>query len=281
MVLGCLSQVGEQGAHDRFQQFLDEGLSNYKKGRDEPALNCVSGMSPHLHFGEVSPNQLWYAVRSMGESVNIEHFCSELAWREFSYQLLYHNPNLPTENLQKKFDHFPWQQNAGHLAAWQRGQTGIPMVDAGMRELWQTGYMHNRVRMIVGSFLVKNLRLSWHEGERWFWDTLLDADLANNSASWQWIAGCGADAAPYFRVFNPVTQGEKFDAQGEYIRRFIPELSKLPNKYLFAPWQAPAEILKQAGVVLGETYPQPIVDLKLSREAALEAFSTLKAISQP
>ncbi|TCS44042.1 cryptochrome/photolyase family protein [Reinekea marinisedimentorum] len=273
--------IGEQGAHDRFQQFLDEGLSNYKKGRDEPALNCVSGMSPHLHFGEVSPNQLWYAVRSMGESVNIEHFCSELAWREFSYQLLYHNPNLPTENLQKKFDHFPWQQNAGHLAAWQRGQTGIPMVDAGMRELWQTGYMHNRVRMIVGSFLVKNLRLSWHEGERWFWDTLLDADLANNSASWQWIAGCGADAAPYFRVFNPVTQGEKFDAQGEYIRRFIPELGKLPNKYLFAPWQAPAEILKQAGVVLGETYPQPIVDLKLSREAALEAFSTLKAISQP
>jgi deoxyribodipyrimidine photo-lyase len=269
-------EIGEQQAHNRFNQFLNDSLDNYKRGRDEPASDSVSRMSPHLHFGEVSPNQLWYAVRSTADSANTDHFCSELAWREFSYQLLYHNPNLPRENLQKKFDHFPWQQNESHLQAWQQGQTGIPMVDAGMRELWQTGYMHNRVRMIVGSFLVKNLRLNWQEGERWFWNTLLDADLASNSASWQWIAGCGADAAPYFRIFNPVTQGKKFDSKGEYIRRFIPELSKLPDKYLFAPWLAPAEVLKQAGVELNATYPNPIVDLKLSREAALHAFSTLK-----
>jgi len=183
---------------------------------------------------------------------------------------------LPKKNLQSKFDAFPWNEDESLLTAWKKGNTGIPMVDAGMRELWQTGYMHNRVRMIVGSFLVKNLRLHWHHGERWFWDTLFDADLANNSASWQWIAGCGADAAPYFRIFNPVMQGQKFDPNGEYVRQYIPEISSLPNKYLFNPWEASDEILKKASIKLGSTYPFPIVDLKESRELALLAFQSLK-----
>jgi len=268
--------IGEKGAHNRFQDFIDEGISDYKEGRNLPAKPFVSRLSPYLHFGEISPNQLWYTMRSIGDDQNIDTFCSELGWREFSHSLLYYNPELPTKNLQSKFNLFPWRNDQVSLSAWQKGNTGIPMVDAGMRELWQTGYMHNRVRMVVGSFLVKNLRLHWHHGERWFWDTLIDADLANNSASWQWIAGCGADAAPYFRIFNPVTQGQKFDPDGDYIRTFIPELSGLPNKYLFSPWEAPQEVLKDAKVQLGKNYPFPIVDLKLSRKAALEAFQSLK-----
>ena len=210
------------------------------------------------------------------DSKDVDHFCSELGWREFSYSQLYNNQELPFKNLQQKFDSFPWIENKEHLRAWQKGRTGVPMVDAGMRELWQTGYMHNRLRMIVGSFLVKNLRLHWHHGERWVWDTLLDADLATNSTGWQWVAGCGADAAPYFRIFNPVTQGQKFDPEGDYVRNYLPELTKLPNKYLFCPWEAPESVLHEAGVKLGETYPQPIVDIKQSREAALEAFQALR-----
>lgn len=268
--------IGEEGARKRFEAFVDEGLSFYKNGRNLPAKPYVSRLSPYLHYGEISPNQLWQVVRSIGDDKHIEHFCSELGWREFSYSQLYHNPELPRKNLQSKFDAFPWVENTDHLHSWQTGKTGIPMVDAGMRELWQTGYMHNRVRMIVGSFLVKNLRLHWHHGERWFWDTLIDADLANNSASWQWIAGCGADAAPYFRIFNPVTQGQKFDPDGEYVRQYIPEIASLPNKYLFNPWEAPELILKEADIELGSTYPNPIVDLKRSRELALQAFQSLK-----
>jgi len=268
--------IGEEGAHKQLKTFIDKGLCSYKDGRNLPAKPYVSRLSPHLHFGEISPNQLWHTVRSLGDDKHIDHFCSELGWREFSYSQLYHNPELPYKNLQSKFDTFPWINKTDHLRAWQTGQTGIPMVDAGMRELWQTGYMHNRVRMIVGSFLVKNLRLHWHHGERWFWDTLVDADLANNSASWQWIAGCGADAAPYFRIFNPVTQGQKFDPDGEYVRQYIPEISSLPNTYLFNPWEAPDMVLKDACVKLGSTYPYPVVDLKKSREAALQAFQSLK-----
>ena len=268
--------IGEEAAHKRFDQFIEEGLSSYKEGRNVPSKPYVSRLSPHLHFGEISSNQLWYSVRSIGDDKNIEHFCSELGWREFSYSQLFHNPELPKKNLQSKFDAFPWNEDESLLTAWKKGNTGIPMVDAGMRELWQTGYMHNRVRMIVGSFLVKNLRLHWHHGERWFWDTLFDADLANNSASWQWIAGCGADAAPYFRIFNPVMQGQKFDPNGEYVRQYIPEISTLPNKYLFNPWEASDEILKKASIKLGSTYPFPIVDLKESRELALLAFQSLK-----
>lgn len=267
--------IGEAGAHERFQQFLDTGLAHYKDGRNFPEKPYVSRMSPYLHFGAISPNQLWHTVQSIGDDQHIDHFCSELGWREFSYNQLYHNPELPKKNLQPKFDAFPWVENDEWLHAWQTGQTGVPMVDAGMRELWQTGYIHNRVRMVVGSFLVKNLRLHWHHGERWFWDTLVDADLANNSAGWQWIAGCGTDAAPYFRIFNPVSQGEKFDPDGSYVRRFIPEIAALPDKYLFNPWVAPENILKDVNIKLGITYPAPIVDLKQSREAALHAFQSL------
>jgi len=276
-----LWQIGEDKAQSQFFQFLKEGLTNYKEGRNIPSKSFVTRLSPHIHFGEISPNQLWYGAQREADNEHVDHFCSELGWREFSYSQLFSNPDLPTQNLQPKFDDFPWLADDGThegalLRAWQQGKTGIPMVDAGMRELWQTGYMHNRVRMIVASFLVKNLRIHWHHGERWFWDTLLDADLANNSASWQWVAGSGADAAPYFRIFNPVVQGQKFDGEGEYIKRFVPEISLLPKKYLFSPWEAPELVLQEAGVKLGETYPHPIIDLKASREAALEAFKSLK-----
>ena len=233
-------------------------------------------MSPYLHWGEISPRQIWQRIQSIELDDNVQTFKSELGWREFSYSLLYHFPELPEKNLQQKFDAFPWRDDPHYLKCWQQGLTGYPIVDAGMRELWQTGYMHNRVRMIVGSFLVKNLLLHWHHGREWFWDCLVDADLASNSASWQWIAGCGADAAPYFRIFNPVTQGEKFDASGEYTRRFIPELSRLPDKYLFKPWMASEDVLAEAGIRLGDDYPLPVVDLKASRERALEAFKSLR-----
>ncbi|MEP3245980.1 MAG: deoxyribodipyrimidine photo-lyase [Sneathiella sp.] len=272
-------EIGEKGAQKQFHKFVEAGLQSYKEGRNYPAKANVSRLSPHLHFGEISPHQLWHAVSVVEESADIDHFRSELGWREFSYSLLFHNPDLPKKNLQSKFDDFPWVKDTSLLKAWQKGQTGVPMVDAGMRELWQTGYMHNRVRMIVASFLVKNLRLHWHHGETWFWDTLVDADLANNSASWQWVAGCGADAAPYFRIFNPVTQGKKFDPEGTYIRKFVPEITSLPDKYIFSPWEAPEVILKEAGIILGETYPRPIVDSKRSRIAALEAFASLKQIA--
>jgi deoxyribodipyrimidine photo-lyase len=270
---------GEDQASKKLSSFLEDGISDYKEGRNFPSKNNVSQLSPYLHFGEISPNQVWYASQSENiEEVreeNITHFLSELGWREFSYNLLYYNKKLPISNLQNKFDNFPWQENFEYLNKWKKGLTGYPIVDAGMRELWRTGYMHNRVRMIVGSFLVKNLLLNWKYGERWFWDCLIDADLASNSASWQWIAGSGADAAPYYRIFNPVTQGLKFDAEGIYIRKYIPELKNVPNKYLFNPWEAPKEILQQANVKLGADYPYPVVDLKSSREKALNAFKSI------
>ncbi len=269
-------KIGEAVAQNRLYEFLDDGLKNYKEGRNYPHQNNVSRLSAYLHFGEISPNQVFYATQARlvldGLEKDIDHFLSELGWREFSNHLLYHFPTLPRKNFQKKFDRFPWSENSQLLQAWQKGQTGYPIVDAGMRELWQTGYMHNRVRMIVGSFLVKNLLLHWHHGEDWFWDCLVDADLANNSASWQWIAGSGADAAPYFRIFNPVLQGEKFDADGEYTKRFVPELAALPNKFLFQPWEAPPLILKAAGVELGKNYPKPIVEISTSRNSALLAY---------
>lgn len=273
-------QPGEIGAANQLSLFIKKGLNGYKKSRDFPSLNGVSKLSPHLHFGEISVNRLWYAIQSAAIQQQCEddanHFLSELGWREFSNYLLFHFPDLPYNNFQSKFDHFPWHKNKHHLSAWQKGMTGYPLIDAGMRELWQTGFMHNRVRMICGSFLVKNLLIHWHEGERWFWETLVDADLANNSAGWQWVAGSGADAAPYFRIFNPVTQSEKFDPDGDYIKRFVPELSKLPNKHIHKPFDTPKDVLKNAGVTLGESYPNPIVDLKITRESALEAYKTIK-----
>jgi deoxyribodipyrimidine photo-lyase len=272
--------IGEKGAQQRLHDFLDDGLDNYKEGRNIPSQNNVSRLSPYLHFGEISPRTVWYAIRQRMMADGLEkdgdHYLSELGWREFSYSLLYFNPTLPTEPLQSRFNAFPWVKDDKALHAWQRGQTGYPIVDAGMRELWETGYMHNRVRMIVGSFLVKDLMLHWAEGEKWFWDTLVDADLANNAASWQWIAGCGADAAPYFRIFNPVGQGEKFDPDGTYVRRFVPELAKLPDEVLHRPWEAEPLVLKSAGVTLGKTYPHPVVDHKIARDRALEAFKLTK-----
>ena len=275
-----LWKPGEVGAQEKLYDFLDDGLFGYKEGRNFPSQKNVSQLSPHIHLGEISPNQVWYAAKQKEDETGIEkdlsHFLSELGWREFSYNLLYHFPTLPRENLQKKFDNFPWQKNTDFSDKWKKGHTGYPIVDAGMRELWQTGYMHNRVRMIVGSFLVKNLLLHWHEGEKWFWDCLIDADLASNSASWQWVAGSGADAAPYFRIFNPISQGIKFDPEGEYTKKFLPELKDLPIKYLYSPWEAPADVLEQANIKLGENYPKPIVDLKESREKALDAFDKIR-----
>ncbi len=272
--------IGEQGAQKRLADFLDHGLKGYRDGRNVPSKNNVSRLSPHLHFGEISPRKIWHDVRQRMIAENLEtdgdHFLTEMGWREFSYNLLYYNHDLPSVPLQKRFERFPWSQDDKALVAWKRGQTGYPIVDAGMRELWQTGYMHNRVRMITGSFLVKDLLLHWTEGEKWFWDCLVDADLANNAASWQWIAGCGADAAPYFRIFNPVSQGEKFDPQGDYVRRFVPELAKLPDAYIHRPWEAPQSVLKECCLLLGKDYPMPIIDHKTARNRALEAFQTTK-----
>jgi deoxyribodipyrimidine photo-lyase len=270
---------GELGAYQSLKQFIVNGLENYQLGRNFPSTNHVSRLSAHLHFGEVSPGQIWREVSLQENSDNTEHFKRELCWREFSYYLLYHWPTMPTENLKSKFRYFPWKSDKNLLSRWQQGQTGYPIVDAGMRELWQTGFMHNRVRMITASFLVKNLLIHWHHGAAWFWDCLVDADLASNSASWQWVAGCGTDASPFFRIFNPITQGEKFDADGEYTKRYIPELSKLPNKYLFKPWLAPKDVLQAAGITLGVDYPQPIVDIQESRQQALEAFQLIKELN--
>ena len=273
---------GEEGAHSKIEEFISNGLNNYKEGRNFPSNKNVSQLSPHLHFGEVSPNQVWYRAKTkegkLGIKKDLDHFLSELGWREFSFNLLYHFPFLPKENLQKKFDNFPWDNDKDKLKKWQKGLTGYPIVDAGMQELWQTGYMHNRLRMVVGSFLVKNLLLHWHHGERWFWDCLIDADLASNSAGWQWIAGSGADAAPYFRIFNPITQGQKFDPDGKYTRKYLPVLNDMPDKFLFNPWEAPEDVLRSAGVKLGENYPLPIVEIGSSRQKALEAFATTKTL---
>jgi len=267
--------IGETAAITRMRAFLSDDLDGYKTDRNIPAKPGVSRLSPYLHFGEISPNQIWYASLEQDHGDDGSHFRSELGWREFSNHLLFHNPQMPVQGLNKKFDRFPWRDAKDALSRWQRGQTGIPIVDAGMRELWQTGYMHNRVRMIVASFLIKNLLIDWRHGAAWFWDTLFDADLANNSASWQWVAGCGADAAPFFRIFNPVLQGQKFDPDGTYTRQYVPELAGLSKKYLFCPWDAPSSELENAGVTLGKNYPTPIVELKPSRERALAALKSL------
>ena len=244
----------------------------------------TSRLSPHLHFGEISPSRVWQSMLHWA-STDITHgiiaaseaWLRELGWREFSHHLLYHCPDTPLHPLDERFADFPWRKDyTGPLERWQRGQTGIPIIDAGMRELWATGYMHNRVRMIVASLLTKNLLIPWQEGARWFWDTLVDADLANNTMGWQWTAGSGADAAPYFRIFNPVLQGEKFDTEGVYVRHWVPELERLNNKYLHRPWTADPAMLHDAGITLGSDYPEPVVDLQASRKAALVAWDRIK-----
>jgi deoxyribodipyrimidine photo-lyase len=276
---------GEAGARACLDRFLDGALDGYGENRNRPDFVSTSRLSPHLRFGEVSLNTVWHAAihavrsgRSKARESDLDKFHFELGWREFAYHLLYHFPGLPSDNFQPRFDGFPWRDPAPHLNAWQKGRTGFPVVDAGMRELWQTGWMHNRVRMIVGSFLVKHLLIDWRHGENWFWDTLVDADPANNTASWQWVAGTGADAAPYFRVFNPVIQGEKFDPDGAYVRAFVPELARMPAQWIHKPWDAPRDVLAKAGVTLGLTYPHPIVDHARARDDALAAFASLKPL---
>ncbi len=270
---------GEEGAWDRFESFIDE-VSDYHETRNRLDLDGTSRLSPHLHFGEISPRQVVARVRSAYpnalEEKGPEAFLREIGWREFGANLIYHFPQTQAENLDARFDHLPWRNDPDHIAAWQLGQTGIPVVDAAMRALWATGWMHNRARMIVASFLTKNCLVDWRIGADWFMDTLVDADLPSNTAGWQWVAGTGADAAPYFRIFNPVLQGGKFDPEGAFIRRWVPELADLPDKALYAPWEASPAVLDRAGVTLGESYPQPIVDLKASRERALEAFQQIK-----
>jgi deoxyribodipyrimidine photo-lyase len=279
-------QPGEAGARRRLAEFLADGLEGYADGRDRPALSVSSRLSPHLHFGEISPAQCWHAVDAAAAARggrldrSTEKFRQELLWREFSYHLLNQFPDLPHRPFRSEFAAFPWRDDAASRAAWQRGRTGYPIVDAGMRELWSTGTMHNRVRMIVASFLVKDLLVHWSEGARWFWDTLVDADIASNSANWQWVAGCGADAAPYFRIFNPVLQGQKYDADGDYVRRWLPELAGLPSRFVHCPWLAGATELRAAGIELGRTYPHPVVDHARARERALAALAAMKGGGQ-
>lgn len=274
-------QPGELGAQHRLRHFAEKHLTEYAVERDRPDREGTSRLSPHLHFGEISPRQVWTAVQDRSDRSDLrrasERYQIELGWREFAYYLLVHFPDTPACSLRPEFERFPWQDAPKLLRAWQRGRTGYPIVDAGMRQLWHTGWMHNRVRMIVASFLTKNLLITWRAGAKWFWDTLVDADLANNTLGWQWTSGCGADAAPYFRIFNPVRQGERFDPNGDYVRRWVPELAGLPARWIHQPWAAPAATIKEAGVRLGETYPEPIVDLAGTRARALEAFRKLRS----
>jgi deoxyribodipyrimidine photo-lyase len=274
---------GEAAAAQALAEFLDRAAAGYDGARDRPDLPATSRLSPHLAFGEIGPRQIWHATRARFGGAGDrgrETFLKELAWREFSYHLLYHWPTLPEAPFRAEFAAFPWRDDAAALAAWQRGQTGYPLVDAGMRQLWRTGWMHNRVRMVAASFLVKHLLVPWQRGAGWFWDTLVDADLASNSASWQWVSGSGADAAPYFRIFNPVAQGERFDPDGAYVRAHVPELARLPKPWIHRPFDAPAPVLDAAGVRLGATYPRPIVDHAAARAQALAAYAALKGGGQ-
>ncbi len=270
---------GESAAHKQLKSFLSSAIYHYGEGRDLPGETLTSKLSPYLHFGEISANKVMFEVQRLqgnSESIDIKHYKNEIGWREFCHHLMWHWPSLAKQPFQPKFKTFPWRKKSSDAFLWEKGLTGIPIVDAGMRELWETGWMHNRVRMIVASLLVKNMLYEWKIGEKWFWDTLVDANLANNVGGWQWVAGCGADAAPYFRIFNPVTQAEKFDKNADYIKRWVPELSKLPAKIAMAPWQASNETLEKYQFILGKDYPEPIVDLKTSREEALAALEACK-----
>lgn len=263
-------QPGEAHALRKIKLFFNKKVEDYQQLRDFPAIDGVSRISPHLHFGEISPVQIWHIRKS-----HSAHYIRQLYWREFSYYILYHFPFTANKPLRKAFANFPWSNNPSQLKAWQKGQTGYPIIDAGMRQLWKTGWMHNRVRLLVASFLTKDLMIPWQQGAKWFWDTLVDADLANNTMGWQWTAGCGADAAPYFRIFNPTSQSERFDKEGDYIRQWVPELQRLSARWIHNPSHAPAEVLANAGVELGGNYPWPIVDHEYARKNALEAFRAI------
>jgi deoxyribodipyrimidine photo-lyase len=270
---------GEAGARKALDHFLDGPVDRYAEGRDLPGEPLTARLSPHLRFGEISPNQILAACQGH-RSPGVPAFLRELGWREFCHHLLRHHPTMARAPLRAEYTRFPWageEEAASALAAWTRGETGYPIVDAGLRELWHTGWMHNRVRMIAASFLIKDLLVPWQAGEAWFWDTLVDAGPANNAAGWQWVAGCGADAAPFFRIFNPVTQSQRFDPQGRYLRRWLPELAGLSDAALHAPWTASPLELAGAKVRLGATYPHPMVDHGAARDRALAALKTLSA----
>ncbi len=267
-------QPGERGARARLDAFLQHGVRDYHRRRDQPGLAATSRLSPHLHFGEIGPRQIAAALERQDPGPGRDAFLRELGWREFTHYLLYHNPEVGTVNLRPEFDRMPWRDCPDDLRRWQKGATGYPLVDAGMRELWATGWMHNRVRMVVASFLTKHLLIDWRAGAAWFEDTLVDADRANNSAGWQWVAGSGVDAAPWFRIFNPVTQSRRFDPAGVYLRTWLPELRRLSNKHIHAPWEAPDAELARAGVRLGRNYPLPMIDLVAGRRRALDAWET-------
>jgi deoxyribodipyrimidine photo-lyase len=271
--------AGEKAGRERLSGFLDNAMTAYPHDRDRPDRDGTSRLSPYLHFGCVGARQVWHAVRSRagadsapGAVRGAETFLRQLVWREFAHHLLFHFPGTVHAPLREEFSSFPWRDDPTALVAWQKGRTGYPLVDAGMRQLWKTGWVHNRVRMVVASFLVKDLLLPWRKGAAWFFDTLADGDLANNTFGWQWVAGCGADAAPYFRVFNPALQGEKFDPGGDYVRTWVPELARLPDRWIHRPWDAPATVLSGAGVNPGKTYPPPIVDHAAARLRALAAL---------
>ena len=270
---------GEAGAHERLDAFLAGAIQGYGEGRNLPFKLSTSKLSAHLVMGEITPFQIWHAtdMKRSEHPTDTAKFLSEIGWREFAYHLLFHFPKLASANFNSRFEAFPWgDTNADHLIAWQKGKTGFPIVDAGMRELWQTGWMHNRVRMIAASFLIKHLMIDWRTGENWFWDTLVDACPANNPAGWQWVAGSGADAAPYFRIFNPFLQGEKFDPDGDYVRRYVPELKDMPAKFIHKPWTAPLSVQKEAGCLIGKHYPAPIVDHDKARARALQAYKGIQ-----
>ncbi|WP_419862276.1 cryptochrome/photolyase family protein [Candidatus Palauibacter sp.] len=278
-------EVGEAAARRRLAGFMEGAVERYASDRDRPDLEGSSRLSAHLHRGEIGPHQVWRAAAPLIEAdapapTGAEALLRELAWRDFNHHLLFHFPNMETENWRPAFDRFPWRDDPQALAVWQEGRTGYPIVDAGMRELWHTGWMHNRARMIAASFLTKDLLVHWRHGEAWFWDTLVDADLANNVANWQWVAGSGADAQPFFRIFNPVRQAEKFDPEGVYVRRWAPELSRLPDRWLHRPWEAPGEVLSGAGVRLGRDYPLPMVNHAKARQQALRAYRQLRSAAR-
>jgi deoxyribodipyrimidine photo-lyase len=267
-------EVGEEAAKNIYNTFLENSISKYELHRDYPSQSGVSRLAPYLHFGHISPKYLYYMTHKKNYAKS-EIFIRQMIWRDFAYHTLYHNRSMPEACIQSKYEKFPWIYDERLLSAWQYGLTGYPIVDAGMRQLLKTGYMHNRVRMIVASFLVKNLNIHWQYGQNWFWDNLFDADLANNSFGWQWVAGCGNDSAPYFRIFNPILQSQKFDSNGDYIRKYVPELSCLTNKFIFTPWLAPNQVLLNANICLGKSYPFPIVEIESSRAQALTNYKTI------
>ena len=279
--LAGMWKPGGKGAKANLDKFLAAGLKGYQDNRNVPSVVGTSRLSPHIRFGEISIRRIWNAARArMAQAPELasdgQIFLSELGWREFSTQLIYHYEDFPDQSWKPEFRRFPWKTDEVALSAWQKGMTGYPIVDAGMRELYKTGWMHNRVRMIVASLLVKHMLQDWRAGEAWFWDTLVDADIANNAAGWQWVAGSGADASPYFRIFNPMAQGEKFDPKGAYVRKWVPEIARLPDSLIHRPFDAPREILQASGIILGQTYPRPIIDHAMGRQRALDALATLK-----